>query len=327
MKRRHFIALLGGAAATWTLAARAQQTTTPVVAFLSSGAPGPFADVFAAFLQSLGNAGYVQGKDVAIEVRWAEGQYDQLPGLAAELVRLHPAVIVVSGGAVSVLAAKVATPSIPIVFVMGDDPIKSGLVTSFNRPGGNVTGISLIIAELMAKRVELLAELAPSAGTIAVLVNPHNPNAIKDAEDARAAAHARGRAVLVLHASSAVEIDASFAALVQQGAGALVIGTDIFFTNRRAQLVALAAGHHVPTIYQWREFVQDGGLVSYGTTHAEPYRQAAGYAARILNGEKPGNLSVTQPTKFELIINLKTAKALGLEIPPTLLATADEVIE
>jgi putative ABC transport system substrate-binding protein len=299
----------------------------PMIGYLSSGAPGPFAQVAAAFSQSLAGAGYVAGKNVTIEFRWAEGQYDRLPALAADLVQRKAAVIVVSGGAVSALAAKAATSTIPVVFVMGDDPVKTGLVASLNRPGGNVTGISLIIGELVAKRFELLTELVPDAATIAVLLNPTNPNSQTDTRDVQAAARSRGRQIALLYASNATEIDAAFVALAQRGAGALLIGTDIFFTSRSGQLVALASRHRIPAMLQWRESVAEGGLVSYGPSHAEPYRQAAGYTARILKGEKPADLPVVQPTKLELVINLKTAKALGLTIPAGLLATADEVIE
>jgi len=327
--RREFIALLSGAgaAAAYPLPLRAQQNSTPTVGFLSSGAPGAFAEMTAAFNKALSDAGYVPGKNVTIEFRWAEGQYDRLPALAADLVRRRVAAIAVAGGAVSAQAAKAATSTIPIVFIMGDDPVKAGLVGSLNRPGGNITGVSLIIAQLMAKRLELLTELVPSASTIAVLVNPANPNAQTDLSDAQSAARSRGRQVFSVSASNPPEIDAAFASAKQRGAGALITGTDIFFTSRREQLVAVAKRHSMPTMFQWREFVVDGGLVSYGTSHTEPYRQAAAYIVRILKGEKPGNLPVTQPTTFELVINLKTANALGLTVSPQMLARADEVIE
>jgi ABC-type uncharacterized transport system substrate-binding protein len=331
MKRRDFMVLFGGAAtarvAPWLRQARAQQGKVPVVGFLSSGAPHPFTEMTAAFSQALSAAGYVEGKSVSIEFRWAEGRYDRLPALAEELVRHPVAVIAVAGGAVSAKAAKAATSTIPIVFIAGDDPVRTGLVASINRPGGNVTGISLFIAELVAKRMELLMEVAPKATSVAVLINPANPNARTDTSQAQAAAGARGRQIVLVNASTIPEIDAAFAAAVQRGAGALLIGTDIFFTNRRGQLIDLATRHRLPTMYQWREFVADGGLISYGTSHAEPYRQAAGYVARILKGEKPADLPVIQPTKFELVINLKTARMLGLEVPEKLLAIADEVIE
>jgi putative ABC transport system substrate-binding protein len=327
LKRREFVTLLGGAAVAWPLVARAQQSAMPVIGFLSSGAPGPFAETTAAFSRSLSDAGYLAGRNVTIEFRWAEGQYDRLPALAGDLVRHRAAVIAVAGGAVSALAAKAATSTIPIVFMMGDDPVQIGLVASLNRPGGNVTGVSLFIRELMSKRFELLTELVPNAATIALLVNPANPNAATDVRDAQVAARGRGRQIVVLNASTTAEIDQAFASLVQQGAGALLIGTDIFFTNQRAQIVALASRYGVPTMHLWREYVVDGGLVSYGTSHTEPYRQAASYVARILKGEKPADLPVIQPTKFELVINLKTARALGLTVPLTLQVAADEVIE
>ena len=327
MKRREFITLLGGAAAAWPFAVRGQQPTMPVIGFLSSGVPGPFAEVTDAFRQSLSEAGYVAGKNVTIEFRWAEGQYDRLPALAADLIRHGAAVIVAAGGAVTARAAKAATSTIPIVFIIGDDPVKTGLVASLNRPGGNVTGVNLFIGELVTKRLDLLTEMVPNATTIAVLVNPDNPNAETDAKEAQTAAHARGRQIVLLNASNVAEIDAAFATIAQRGVSALLIGTDIFFTNRRDQLVALASRHGIPVMDQWREFVVEGGLMSYGTTHTEPYRQAGSYIARILKGEKPADLPVIQPTKFELVINLKTAKALGLTVPPSLLTRADEVIE
>jgi ABC-type uncharacterized transport system substrate-binding protein len=324
--RRDVIALIGGAAMAWPCATRAQQPAMPVIGFLGAGAPGPFAEMTAAFSRSLSEAGYTAGQNVAIEYRWAEGQYDRLPALAADLVGRRVAVIVAVGSP-SAPAAKAATATIPIVFIVGDDPVRAGLVASLNQPGGNVTGVSLIIGEVVAKRFALLTELVPNAATIAVLVNPSNPIAETDATEAQSAARSRGRQIVLLNASNAAEIDAAFATVAQRGAGALLFGSDILFTSRRDQLVALARRHGIAAMHQWREFVVDGGLASYGANHAEPYRQAASYAARILKGEKPGDLPVVQPTKFELVINLKTAKALGLTISPTLLARADEVIE
>lgn len=326
MRRREFISWLGGAATAWPAAVRAQQSL-PLVGFLSSGAPGPFEEPTAAFNQALRDAGFVAGKTATLEYRWAEGQYDRLPALVADLVRRRARVIVAAGGAVTALAAKAATATIPIVFISGDDPVRAGLVTSLNRPGGNVTGVSLIIAELLAKRFDLLAELVPQATTIALLVNPSNQNTEIDKRNALTAARARGRQLLILSASSIAEIDAAYAALAQEHAGALLIGTDILFTTRRDQFITLAAKYRIPTMHQWREFAAAGGLVSYGTSHTEPYRQAANYAARILKGEKPENLPVTQPTTFELVINTKTAKALGLTVPDKLLVAADEIIE
>jgi putative ABC transport system substrate-binding protein len=325
VKRRAFIALLGGAAA-WPLAARAQRPAVPVVGFLGSGVPGSFAEMTAVFSRSLSDAGYVEGQNVAIDYRWAEGQYDRLPALAADLVRRGVAVIAAIGSP-SALAAKAATATIPIVFIVGDDPVRAGLVASLNQPGGNLTGVSLIIGELVTKRFELLAELVPKATTIAVLVNPANPIAENDAKEAQLAARARGRQVVLLNASNAAEIDAAFSTVAQRGASALLFGSDILFTSQREQLAALARRHAIPAMHQWREFVVAGGLVSYGTTHAEPYRQAASYTARILKGEKPADLPVVQPTKLELIINLNTARALGLTVPAKLLVLANEVIE
>jgi putative ABC transport system substrate-binding protein len=327
LRRREFITLLGGAAAAWPLVARAQQPAVPVIGFLSTGAPGPFEGMIAAFNRTLTDLGYVAGKTVIVEYRWAEGEYNRLPALAADLVNRRASVIATAGGAPTALAAKNATSTIPIVFIMGDDPVRAGLVASLNRPGGNVTGVSLFLAELLAKRLDLLAELVPPPASIALLVNPANPNAESDKSNGQAAARARGRHFLVVSASSVAEIDAAFVTLAQERVGALLIGTDILFTNQRDQFVALAASHKIPTLHQWRDFVISGGLVSYGTSHTEPYRQAASYAARILKGEKPGDLPVTQPTKFELVINLKTAKGLGLDVPDKLLALADEVIE
>jgi putative ABC transport system substrate-binding protein len=326
MRRRDFIAGLGGAAAAWPLAARAQPAM-PLIGFLSSGAPGPFAEVTEGFTQGLGEAGYVAGKNVTIDLRWARGQYDRLPVEAADLIGRGAAVIVAAGGAVTARAVKAATSTISIVFIAGDDPVKAGLVASLNRLGGNVTGVSLFISELMTKRFELLSEMIPNAAVIAVLVNPANPNAEVEAKEARSAAHARGRQVILLNASRPPEIDAAFEAVARRGAGALLISGDIFFTGRRDQLLALAKRHGVPVMYLWREFVVDGGLVSYGTTHTEPYRQAAGYTARILKGEKPADLPVQQSVKVELAINMKTAKALGVTFPLSLLGRADEVIE
>jgi ABC-type uncharacterized transport system substrate-binding protein len=327
MRRRDFNKLLVGVAVVWPLPARAQPLPMPAIGYLGSGSPGAFAEVTAVFSRSLGDAGYVTGKNVAIEYRWAGGQYERLPALAADLVRRRVAVIAAVGSP-SAPAAKAATAALPIVFIIGNDPVRAGLVASLNRPGGNVTGVSLIITELVAKRFELLAELVPNAASIAMLINPANPlHAETDAREVQSAAHARGRQIVLLHASNAAEIDAAFASVAQRGAGALLFGSDILFTSQREQLAALARRHGIAAMHQWKEFVVDGGLASYGTTHAEPYRLAAGYTARILKGERPADLPVVQPTKFELAINLKTAKTLGLEIPAKLLALADEVIE
>jgi putative tryptophan/tyrosine transport system substrate-binding protein len=327
VKRRQFITLLGGAAAAWPLAARAQQPAVPVVGFVSSRSPNESASAVAAFRQGLTEAGYVEGQNVDIAFRWAEGQYDRLPALAADLARRQVAVIFATGGNPPAFAAKAATATIPIVFITGSDPVEVGLVASLSRPGSNVTGVSLFTSLLVAKRLELLRELVPTATTIAFLVNPNNSNAKPDTRVAQTAAGGFGRQLVVLGAGTENDIDTAFATLVQRRAHALLVNTDSFFLARRNQLVALAARHAVPTIHDLREFTAAGGLVSYGTNLADAYRQGGTYVGRILKGEKPANLPVVQPTKFDLVINLKTAKALGLSIPDKLIALADEVIE
>jgi putative ABC transport system substrate-binding protein len=326
MKRRDYITLLGGAAVAWPLAARAQQGAMPVVGFLCSGSAEAFAPLVAAFRDGLREAGYVEGQNVAIEFAWAAGRYDKLSSMAADLVSRHVTVILAIGGAVAGLAAKAATSTIPIVVAMGDDPVKYGLVESLSRPTGNITGVTLFIDVLEAKRVEILTEVAPTAA-LAILVNPRNPNAETEMREAQAAAQQRGRELRVLTASNEGEIDTAFGALAQQAGAALTIGTDTFFYSRSDKLVGLAARHAIPTVYFHRSFGLSGGLISYGATFTEELRMAGRYAGRILAGEKPNNLPILQPSKFELVINLKTAKALGLEVPPTLLARADEVIE
>jgi putative ABC transport system substrate-binding protein len=302
---------------------RAQQKTMPVIGFLGSGSGR--ASV-AAFRQGLSETGYVEGKDVAIEYRWAEGSYDRLPALAADLVASKIDLIVASAPP-SVRAAKNATTTIPIVFLIGIDPVAEGLVASLARPGGNLTGFSMFSTELMPKRLELLSELVPQAGVIALLVNPNNSNAEQVIGDVREAARAKGVQLHILKVGTESEIDAAFGSLVQPQAGALLVGSDPFFAGRREQLVALASRHAVPAIYEWREFVEAGGLISYGTSLAASFRQLGTYAGRILKGAKPADLPVQQPTTFELVVNLKTAKALGLTVPPSILSRADEVIE
>jgi putative ABC transport system substrate-binding protein len=326
VRRRVFITLLGGAAATWPLAARAQPTM-PVIGFLGVGSPE--SDVFraAAVRQGLIETGYVEGRNVAFEYRWAEDQYERLPALAAELVRREVAVIVAIGGNTSAVAAKAATGTIPIVFALGTDPIRSGLVASLNRPGGNITGVSFLTNTLVAKQFEVLHETVPKTALIGLLVNPTNANVERDTKNALAAAELVGQKLAVVQARTASELETAFVTLVQQRAGALVVGADPFFVNRRDTLIELVARQKLPAIYPIREFAAAGGLMSYGTNITEAHRIAGIYAGRILKGEKPADLPVQQSTKVELVVNLKTAKALGLTVPPTLLARADEVIE
>jgi putative ABC transport system substrate-binding protein len=329
MKRREFISLIGGAATAWPLGARAQQAATPVIGFLNSGSPGERTHLVAAFHQGLGETAYVDGRNVTIEYRWAQGRYDRLPALADELVRQQAAVITATGDTVSPRAAKAATTTIPIIFVMGGDPVAAGLVPSFNRPGGNITGVSLVasaLAELVAKQLELLHELAPKAVVVGILLNPR-PSSEVDLSQLQSVARSKGLELVVLRANTDRDIEAAFAALVQKHAEALLIEPDVFFLDRREQLVALAARHAIPAVYSRREYAVIGGLMSYGTSLADAYRQAGIYTGRVLKGEKPADLPVLQPTKFELVINLKAAKALGLKVPLTLQVAADEVIE
>jgi putative ABC transport system substrate-binding protein len=326
IRRREFIFTLGGAAA-WPLAARAQQPAMPVIGYLSSRSPDDTRHLLAAFLRGLNEAGYVEGQNVTIEYRWALGQYDRLPALAAELVRRPVAVLTTTGGEPAALAAKAATSTIPIVFLMGSDPVSAGLVESFNRPGGNATGINILTDTLGAKRLGLLHELVPQAATIGVLLNPKFQTADSQLRDLQQAAAAIGLQIHVLRASTDSELYAAFETVTQQRIAALAVTADPFFDTRRDKLVALAARHAVPTIYQFREFVAAGGLMSYGVDSLDNYRQAGVYTGRILKGANPADLPVMQPTKFEFVINLKTAKALGLTFPSGLFSIADEVIE
>jgi putative ABC transport system substrate-binding protein len=318
--------LLLGGAMTAARALRAQQRAMPVIGYLANGSPGPSAPLVAAFRQGLSDTGYVDGQNVAIEYRWAEGRYDRLPALTADLVGRKVDVIAATA-APSILAAKTATSTIPIVFMSGPDPVAAGFVASLARPGGNLTGVSIMNTELNAKRLELLSELVPQAVVIALLVNPNNPSAEGMISDVREGARTKGVQLGILKAGTESEIDAAFETLVQLQAGALVVGTDPLFVSRREQLVALAARHAVPAIYEFREFAAAGGLISYGANLTGVFRQVGVYAGRVLKGAKPADLPVEQPTRFELVINLKTAKALGLTVPPLLLATADEIIE
>jgi ABC-type uncharacterized transport system substrate-binding protein len=326
MRRRDFIIFLAGAMAAWPLAARAQQKAMPVIGVLSTGSPSASSGPLEAFRQGLSEAGYVEGQNLAIEYRWAEGHYDRLPALAADLVGRKVDLIMASSPP-SALAAKSATSTIPIVFRGGADPVGDGLVASLARPRGNLTGVSFVADELTAKRLELLSELVPQAGVIALLVNPNNASAERVIRDVQEAARTKGLQLHVLKAGSESEIDTAFASLVQLHAGALVVGADPFLSSRREQLVALASRSAVPSIYAWREFAASGGLISYGASLTYAFRLVGHYAGEVLKGAKPADLPVQQPTTFELVINLKTAKALGSDVPATLLAQANEIME
>ena len=326
MRRREFITLVVAAVA-WPLAARAQQPATPVIGFLSSGSPRTFVNFLKAFHAGLSDEGFVERRNVAIVYRWAEGHFDELDALATELVAEGAAVIAATGGVRSAEAAKNATTTIPVVFVIGFDPVKVGLVASFNKPGGNLTGTTIITTELATKRLSLLYDLDPGMRNVAILVYPESVRADVEIENVIVAARDTGRPLFVLRASSISEIDAAFASLAEQQLRALIISAAPFFMTRRAQLVGLAASHKMPVVYPFREFVDDGGLMSYGPSLTSAYRRAGVYAGRILKGAKPGELPIESPSRFEFLINLKTAKTLNLTIPPGVLAIADEVIE
>jgi len=327
MRRRNFIALFGGAAVAWPLAARAQQPAMPVIGYLNPGSLGQVSHLIPVFRQSLAEAGYVEGENVMIEYRWAESRSDRLPELAADLVRREVAVIVCGATTPTTLAAKAATATIPIVFGVGDDPVKLGLVASLARPGGNATGVNFFITELGAKQLGLLRELVPAANRVGLLVNPSNPANESIPKDVTEAASTVGAQIDVVHARDSSEIEAAFAALVRNKVEALLVGADGLFFNRRVQVVTLATRYGIPAVYSLREYAEAGGLMSYGTSLTEVYRLFGVYTGRILKGAKPADLPVVQSTKFEFVINLPTARAFGIEIPPTLLARADEVIE
>jgi putative tryptophan/tyrosine transport system substrate-binding protein len=326
MRRRKFITLLGGAAAAWPLATRAQEPAVPVIGFLSAVSPGPFAQRIAAFHQGLNETGYVEGRNLAIENRWAEERYDRLPALAADLVGRRVVLIVTYTDAAA-LAAKAATTTIPIVFINGGDPVRAGIVSSLNRPGGNVTGASFFGVDLASKQLALAHDVVPNAAVIAFLVDQNVPDAVARVPAVQEAARILGLQLLILKIGTASDIDAAFATLLRERAGALVVGTGALLTNRRKQIIALAARHALPTIYPYREFAADGGLICYGNNVPDSFRQGGVYAGRILKGDKPADLPVILSTKFQLVLNLKTAKAMGIEIPPAVSALADEVIE
>ena len=327
MRRRDFIKVVAGSAVTWPLATGAQQSAMPVIGWLSARSPAEAASVLQAFRQGLGQVGYFEGKNVTIEYRWAEGRYDQLPALAAELVSRQVTLIAATGGEPSPLAAKAATSTIPIVCTLGGDPVEIGLVASLNQPGGNLTGTTIMAVEMAPKRLDLARQLVPNATTVAMLINPRFPTASAEAREVQNAARPAGIQINLLNASTESEIDTAFTTIVQQKSGVLIIGTDPFLVGQRDQLVRLAARYTLPTIYFLREFVEAGGLMSYGPNIANGYRQAGVYAGLILNGANPANLPIVQPTQFQLYLNIKTAKTLGLQVPPLLLALADEVIE
>jgi len=326
MRRREFITLVGGAAA-WPVAAPAQQSAMPVIGFMSGRAFEDSAHLVAAFREGLAEEGFVERQNIAIEFRWADGDYDRLPALAADLVNRRVAVLVAVGGDVSAVVASKATKTIPVVFGMGGDPVKAGMVASFNRPGGNVTGYTLWTSEMESKRLGLLRELVPGTPLIGILINPRFPPTVQELDDLEPAAKGVGQQLFVARANDDAELDAALASFVQQRVGAFLVTAAPFFDTRRERIVEFAAQNRVPAIYQFREYAVAGGLISYGPNIAESYQNAGVYVGRILKGEKPADLPILQPTKFDFVINLKTAKALGLTVPPTLLAEAGEVIE
>ena len=327
MRRRDFIALVGGAAVACPFAARAQQPGMPVIGFLNIASPRAFAGFVAAFHRGLNAGGFVEGRNVAIEYRWAEGDFDRLREQAADLVRRHVAVIVATGGTTTALVAKNATETIPVLFISGANPVDEGLVTSFSRPGGNATGVSVYTSQLVGKRLELLRELLPGGAIIALLGNPTGVVHKLETKDLNQVMNAAGLQLLVLEVTDESGFEAAFASAVQQRAGGLLVSADAFFTSKRDQIIEFAARHRLPAAYPWREYALAGGLMSYGASIPDAYRLIGDYTARILNGAKPADLPVQQPTTFNLVLNLKTANSLGLQIPATLLATADEVIE
>ena len=327
IERRKFLATLGGAAVSWPLAARAQQAAMPVIGFLNPGSPVAMAHLVAAFKDGLAEAGYVEGRNVAIEYRWGGDRYDQLPEMAADLVRRQVAVIVTAGGSATAFAAKAATSSIPIVFATGTDPIDSGLVNNLSRPNANLTGVHIFTVLLSAKRQELLHEVVPSAAVVAMLVNPSSAQNRFELPEVEAVATKIGQPIRILNASTDAEIDAAFATIVRERIGGLLVQADVFFTNRRERLMLLTTRHAIPTVFAWREFVTAGGLMSYGANLRAAYRLSGTYAGRVLKGDKPADLPVQQATKVELVINLTAAKVLGISLPLPLLARADEVIE
>jgi putative tryptophan/tyrosine transport system substrate-binding protein len=327
VKRREFITLLGGAAAAWPPAVRAQQPAMPVIGFINPASPVELAQRVAAFRNGLAELGFVEGRNVMIEYRWAQGRYEELPVLASDLVHRGVTAIAATGGIASVRAARSATANIPIVFTTGSDPVEAGLVTSLNRPGGNVTGAGLMSTQLVAKRMELMHEMIPNGKFIAFLANARNPSSRFEVDEAASTARVLGLQIHVERVDGESDLERAFASIVQQRADAIIVATDPFFESLRGKLVGLAARHAIPTIYALREYAADGGLISYGGSITDIYRQAGVYVGRILKGEKPGDLPVTQPSKFEFVVNIKTAKALRLEVPTSILLRADELIE